>query len=657
MEQLTACGDDCELALLAGDHALTVDGDLRVGRCWFDAAYREAERAGDGMAMARAALGLGGLWVHEHRTAADAAKVWARQRHALSLIDPRSAPALRLRTRLAAEEDYRGGTHAAVLAAVAEARASGDPVSLAEALSLAHHCVLGPEHGSLRLELAQELIGEASRTGRRSDLLMGLLWRTVDLFLDANPHAERSLGELRGMLTRQGHLATGFVVDAIDVMLTIRKGQFAEAEALAAACAESGAAADDLDATAWYGGQLATIRWFQGRIGELIPFLAELVNSPTLSATDNSYFAVLAVAAATTGDRRLAESTLARLRGRDLARLPRSSSWLISMYGVAEAACLLGETDAAAEAYALLEPFAHLPVIASLGVTCLGSAHHPLGVASLANGDLDRAVRHLRSAVHDNLALGHWPAVALSRWRLGQVLALRDGPGDRAARNELALAAREAAGLGMALPGDLQSPDTAGSGSGSGRVIRRASPVMVCRRRGRRWQIDMGARGVTVDHSVGMAYLATLLSNPGQEIPATELAAGAGSRGTATPESGGVIGGGISAQPVLDERAVSTYKLRLSQLQAEIDESESLNDLERAAALRAERGWLLDEVAAATGMAGRWRTFTGNDERARVAVGKAIRRAIARVAQADSVIGDALQATIHTGLRCYYLPK
>ncbi len=43
-------------------------------------------------------------------------------------------------------------------------------------------------------------------------------------------------------------------------------------------------------------------------------------------------------------------------------------------------------------------------------------------------------------------------------------------------------------------------------------------------------------------------------------------------------------------------------------------------------------------------------------ERARVAVGKAIRRALARITDADAVIGEHLRQTVHTGARCSYWP-
>ncbi|MEV4356118.1 hypothetical protein [Nonomuraea sp. NPDC049625] len=622
---------DLKLALVLGERALFVNGDLQTARRWFDSAYRLAELCGDPSSLARAALGLGGIWVHEHRTCAESEMVRARQRHALSLIDPRSSPALRLRVRLRGEEDYRAGRHATIMELLAETRGSGDGAALAEALSLAHHCLLGPEHAALRLELASELIGQAAVTERRGDLLMGLLWRTVDLYLAADPHAERGLAELRGLLTGHDHLAVGYVVEAIEVMLTIRAGRFAEAEKRAGECFERGVTAGDMDATGWYGGQLGAIRWFQGRAAELLPILSDLVSSPTLSPIDNSYLAGLALAAAVAGDRRAAAGHLARLR---VEEMPGSSTWLLSMYCVVETAHLLQDPDTAARAYALLRPFADLPVVASLGVACFGSVHHSLGMAALTTGDLSTAVEHLRAAVRANFALGHWPAAALSRWRLGQALALRDGTQDKAANREQAAAAREARELGMVLP------SVAGRSSSGQDGCR-------FRRHGRHWQVELGGRLALVDHSVGMGHLATLVANPGREILAADLAAGSWTR---EPEGG-------SAQPVLDDQARDMYRQRLGQLEAEIDELESMNDLERAAGLRLEREWLVAELTAATGIGGRARPFTGSEERARIAVGKAIRRALARISAVDQAIGEELRATVQTGLRCCYQPR
>ncbi len=450
LELVTDPVDGLGAALVAGIRAREVDGDLRASRQSFERAYQLAERAGDAQAMALAALGLAGLWVSERRTVTGAVLLESRLEHVLSLLDPHSSLALRIRTRLAGEADYVRGGHEAILAELDAARATADPELLAEALSLAHHCLLGPEHVQSRRELAVELIKVSFRTKRRSDLLMGLLWQTVDAYSAGDPHAGRYLGELRDQLEQQNHLAVAFVVSAIDVMLAIRAGRLDDAESLASTCAASGAAAGDVDHEWWSGAQLVTIRWYQGRLAELLPVLRNRDHSPDLSAVDNSAVAALAVAAAQGGDPRTAASSLGALCGSDLLGLPRSSSWLGTMHGIVETAALLGDAGVSVRAYELLRPYADLPMVGGLGITCFGSVHHALGVASLTNGLLDQAIDHLRAAVQHNLALAHWPAVVASRRRLAQAYQHRGQPGDAdAARGELETAASEAAALGL----------------------------------------------------------------------------------------------------------------------------------------------------------------------------------------------------------------
>lgn len=145
-------------ALADGDRALYADGDLRASRESFERAYQLAELTGDAQAMAAAALGLAGLWVSEHRTVTGAVMLESRLQECLAVLDPGSSLALRIRVRLAGESDYIRGGSEAILAALAEARAAADSVALAEALSLAHHCLLGPDGVAIRRRLAVELI-------------------------------------------------------------------------------------------------------------------------------------------------------------------------------------------------------------------------------------------------------------------------------------------------------------------------------------------------------------------------------------------------------------------------------------------------------------------------------------------------------------------
>jgi len=318
-------------------------------------------------------------------------------------------------------------------------------------------------------------IAESCRTARPGDLLTGLLWHVVDLFLDADPHAERHLAELKGRLAHDDQPAVGYVVHAIDVMLGLRAGRFAQAEAHA------------------------------------------------------------------------------------------------------------------------------------------GAGHGPR------------------------------PAATLSRARLAPVRALRADPGDAAeARRESATAGREAAGPGLARPAYQWWSATSG----------RAEPRRaVCRRRAARWVIELGERQASVADSVGMGYLATLLANPGREIPAVQLAAGPGLLSAAAADSAA-----SSGQAVLDRAAVRAYRQRLSKLQADLEAYRCRGEAARAARARAEVDWLAAQLRAAGGLGGRPRSFAGSDELARVSVGKAIRRALTRIATADPAIGTELRETVTTGMRCCYRP-
>jgi hypothetical protein len=609
------CGVTPESLLEAGTRALARNGDLRTSRERFAEAYEAAQRTGDVHTLVAAALGAGGVWVHEHRTAAEAELVRSRIKHALTLVEPKSDIALRLKLRLTAESDYQANTNADILKLLDEARQVVDPVVRVEALSLAHHCVLGPDHVELRKELATEMISEALRSrhsGRHGDLMMALMWQVVDHFLDADPHAVRRLTDLRERLEQEDHLAVRFVVSAVEVMLAIRDGRFEEAERLAGASAQLGTEVGDVDATAWYGAQICAIRWYQGRTAELFPLLDSLVHSPTLSTVDNSFFSALAVAAALSGDRRKAQGALAMLCRRGLDALPRSSTWLVTMSGVADAAHLLDDVEVAREVHAILLPFARLPLMASLAVTCFGSARHPLGLAALTFGDVGLAVTHLRAAVRDNLALGHWPAVLSSRRKYAEAL---ERAGDvEEARRQLATCAQEAAALGVGPPdADLS-----------------------VRREGKKWLVRLGGRSVLVDGGIGMAHLAVLVANPGREIDAAELVAGT----NALTEE-------VTTQDQLDPEALRQYRNRLVELRGR----------ELSGAERAEHDWLAGEIAAATGLGGRTRTFSDSGERARIAVGKAIRRAVNALSSADPVIGNHVRDHVRTGRRCSYSPQ
>jgi hypothetical protein len=176
-----------------------------------------------------------------------------------------------------------------------------------------------------------------------------------------------------------------------------------------------------------------------------------------------------------------------------------------------------------------------------------------------------------------------------------------------------------------------------------------AGPVAECHRVGRKWRLAVHGRSVLVADSIGMIHLAVLIANPRQEVRAADLVAGLAGLTRASGADG-------PAQAVLDREAIAEYRDRLKRLDAELDQPDLGDDPGRVARARAERDWLISELAAAAGLGGRTRSFPDQGERARVAVGKAIRRAIIRVTEEDAIIGQHLRQAVHTGVRCSYWP-
>jgi hypothetical protein len=355
------------------------------------------------------------------------------------------------------------------------------------------------------------------------------------------------------------------------------------------------------------------------------------------------------------------------LAGGGLSRLAQSGSWLVTMYGIVEAAYLLGEVAVAAEAYQLLRPYAALPMTAGPAVACFGSVEHALGVAQLTVGDPVVAVEHLHAAVAHNTALGHWPATVLARHRLATALAGTGLSEHRAqARHEAQTAARDADQLGMRLPPAPTPPHPTPSPAPPSQTEPSppvpvlaspgARPVASCRRHGRHWQVQAAGRRVLVASCRGMSYLAVLLANPGHEISALELATGPHPTNTTTTETALTSGASLT-QPLLDEQAIRQYRRRIREVEQEIQRCVADGDHESATRMRAERDWLQAQLRAALGLGGRVQSFPTAEQRARVAVGKAIRRALARIAAADTELGAVLSATIHTGWYCVYRPQ
>ena len=624
------------VAVLAVEQAECVlaCGRLAAARPLFQHAVRLAEQEGDPVTRARAALGLGGVWVSEQRLAADVERMLALQRRALdSLPAEEDVLRARLAVRLAAEAVYRGGPVAPVLASVDAVRRTGDAHALAEALSLAHHALLTPEYASRRLSMADEMIAVAASAGDGLLSLIGACWRTVDLLLLGDPAAAAALEALRLRADALRCQSVLFIVRGMEVMLAIRAGEFEQAEAAAAACFALGTEVGDADALAYQGAHVSAIRYFQGREDEIVDLAASIAASPTLTERENAFVAAAALFALRAGRQQPARALLQRIAREGIASLTPSSGWLTSLLALVDIAHALEDEGVAQAAYDALLPYADLPLMASLAIVCFGSTHRCLGVAALTCGKLELAIEHFAAALVANEQLGHRPALIQSQAELSLARLRRTPRGrDRRGRALLQQAITDGEAIGM---GRLVARwREAAMGLESGAAQAEPDAALLTQMRGGSWRVVLREHVATVPDRVGLRYLARLLAAPDRDIPALALVLD----GVAAPAE-------RRTEPIMDRKAVAALKERIRQIREQAARSASEGD---------ELAALTRELGRATGLGGRVRSFADAPERARTAVSKAIKRAIQEVSLANPAAGRHLARRIETGTTCCY---
>lgn len=162
---------------------------------------------------------------------------------------------------------------------------------------------------------------------------------------------------------------------------------------------------------------------------------------------------------------------------------------------------------------------------------------------------------------------------------------------------------------------------------------------------GQIWHIDHDGRQVSVKDSSGMRLLAKLVAQPGVDIHVLALASG---HGAWVPES--------TAGEMLDDRARSAYRKRITEIAEQLAVAARTGDAGRTANLEHEGRALRAELARATGLGGRVRQTGSATERARVNAQKRIRGAIARIADVDAKLGRLLDGAVKTGTYCCFRP-
>lgn len=275
-----------------------------------------------------------------------------------------------------------------------------------------------------------------------------------------------------------------------------------------------------------------------------------------------------------------------------LAALPRDSDWLLTLQCVLEGALAVGDREVASAAATLVAPYAGRSVLNAGAVMWHGVTDDTLARAAALVGDQDTAARH-RAA-----ALATYERIGATWWRDRLKVCHPAAPHPTPAETVVHLQEQ---------PGGL-------------------------------WHVGRAGATFALPRMRGLEHLHTLLRHADSDVPVLTLAGA-----DLAVEQGGL--------DILDEESRRMLLGRLAELDAELDAEHDRRD---EAALREERGAIADYLAGATGLGGRHRTTGSNDERARVAVRKAIVGALARIAEADPWLGRHLHDRVRTGRSCRY---
>ena len=189
-----------------------------------------------------------------------------------------------------------------------------------------------------------------------------------------------------------------------------------------------------------------------------------------------------------------------------------------------------------------------------------------------------------------------------------------------------------------------------------------ASATASFRRDGDVREVALGTTRVTVHDMKGLRYIERLLAAPGREFHVLELVASEqgtlGSSAVSTADVGIDDDGSLGAAgvPMLDDQAREAYRRRLAEVEDDIDDAHRMNDPARLALAERDREYLVAELRRAVGLGGATRTSGGNAERARTAVTRSIRYAVARLAEHHPIAATHFEQRVRTGTYCSYQP-
>ena len=171
-------------------------------------------------------------------------------------------------------------------------------------------------------------------------------------------------------------------------------------------------------------------------------------------------------------------------------------------------------------------------------------------------------------------------------------------------------------------------------------------------------RVHLAGESTSMRDLQGLRYVERLLAAPGHEFHVLDLVAGEHrvDHERPTTRRGRRRKAGGERHPDAGRPRRSAYRRRLAEVDEDIEEATANNDIARRELAQRDREYLIAELRSAVGVGGRERTTGSSAERARTAVTRSIRYAIARVADHAPGVAGHLELRVRTGTYCSYLP-
>ncbi len=309
--------------------------------------------------------------------------------------------------------------------AIAVARLVGDEITLLDTLVRTHESIVAPATLAQRLAWSEEACQLAEAVD--DPLLRGMAytWRHLAAVDAGDPvWARQGLEVATAVADHIGQPTYRWVAAVQASMAQAIAGDVAGAEETAMAALALGMEAGQADAVGAFGMQLLTLRWMQGRLGEMVPLLEQTLEDMSGVAAVR---AGLAMGLAEGGRLAEARQLLDEEAAKDFER-GIGSGWLTGHAMWALVACATDHVEAGQVLFDRLAPW-HEQFISS-HLTAYGPVAHPLGALARLLGRDDEAARCFAEAqvINTRMRASFFSAFTGVAW--AEMLADTGGPDD-----------------------------------------------------------------------------------------------------------------------------------------------------------------------------------------------------------------------------------